>query len=161
MRDREDVAYVVAGGGAYHADLVSDRDALEPPVRDRTYAPGYLDGVEDLYALADAFVYVSHIDGYPKSVLESQLAGLPVAVNAAHGMVEQVDHGLTGLVLDEATPEAVVAAVERLLADPDERRALGDAARREVRRENNPAAVGTRLRGAVARIHADVGRVGA
>lgn len=161
MGRRDDVAYVVAGGGAYHGDLVSAMDGLDPTVRERTYAPGYLEGVEDLYALADGFVYVSHIDGYPKSVLEAQLAGLPVVVNAAHGMVEQVDHGRTGLVLDETTPGAVAAAVERLLAAPEERRALGDAARRAVRRENDPTVVGRRLRAAVARIHADLDRVGA
>lgn len=154
-RAETDVAYVVAGGGRYHDDLLAFLDTtIDPSARERMAAPGHVDTIEDLYALADVFVYVSHIDGYPNAVLEAQQAGLPVVVNAAHGMVEQVEHGRSGLVLDEVSPDAVAAHVGTLLDDPAERARLGRAARRRVVAENDPAEIGRQLFSALERIHA-------
>lgn len=153
-RTGTDVAYIVAGGGRYHDDLLAFLDgSIDPSVRSRMFAPGFVEPVEDLYALADVFVYVSHIDGYPNAVLEAQQAGLPVVVNAAHGMVEQVEHGRTGVVLDQVTPDAVAAHVGTLLDDPAERARLGRAGRRRVAAENDPAVIGRRLFSALERIH--------
>jgi glycosyltransferase involved in cell wall biosynthesis len=141
----EDAAYVVAGGGI-HLDAVRRAvDAVDDPaVRDRIYVVGYVDEVADLYALADAFVYVSHIDGYPRAVLEAQQSALPAVVNAAHGMVEQVEDGENGLVLEEATPDAVARRVTELL-EGDDRVRMGENARERVRTENDPAAIGDQL----------------
>ncbi|ELZ33431.1 group 1 glycosyl transferase [Halogeometricum pallidum JCM 14848] len=154
LASHDDVAYVVAGGGSYLEDVRAAVDAIaDPAVRDRIYALGFVENVADLYALADAFVYVSHIDGYPRSVLEAQQSALPAMVNAAHGMVEQVEDGETGVVLEEATAEQVAAQVTRLL-DDDGRARLGENARMRVRTENDPEAIGHQL---VAAIDAIVG----
>jgi len=76
LAENEGTAYVVAGDGPYHGDLneLIDREIDE---------------------------YVSHLDGYPNAVLEAQQAGLPVVANAAFGMVEQVEDGETGCLLDD------------------------------------------------------------
>ena len=47
--------------------------------------------------------------------------------------------------MDSAESGVVRDRVERLLADPDLRRRLGDAARQRVARENTPEAVSRRL----------------
>lgn len=148
LASHDDVAYVVAGGGSYLEDVRAAVDAADPAVRDRIYVLGFVDNVADLYAMADAFVYVSHIDGYPRSVLEAQQSALPAMVNAAHGMVEQVEDGETGVVLDEATSEQVAAQVTQLL-DDDDRARLGENARRRVRTENDPKAIGHQLVAAI------------
>ena len=150
----DDSAYVVAGGGPYHEDLVEtlDSEIDDPDVRDRIYAPGFVDAVDDLYALADGFVYVSHLDGYPNAVLEAQQAGLPVVANAAFGMVEQVEDGETGYLLDDPGPADVAEAVSTLIADPERRARLGRKARESVETENHPEAIGRRLVAALARI---------
>jgi glycosyltransferase involved in cell wall biosynthesis len=150
----DDSAYVVAGGGPYHEDLVKtlDSEIDDPDVRDRIYAPGFVEAVDDLYALADGFVYVSHLDGYPNAVLEAQQAGLPVVANAAFGMVEQVEDGETGYLLDDPGPADVAEAVSTLIADPERRARLGRNARESVEIENHPAAIGRHLVTALARI---------
>ena len=142
-----DLAYVIAGGGSRHEELVRylDETVEEPGVRERIRALGFVDDVADLYVAADVFVYVSYRDGYPNVVLEAQTAGLPVVANDAHGMREQIADGESGYLIDPAESGAVRDRVERLLADPDLRRRLGDAARERVARENTPEAVSRRL----------------
>lgn len=150
-----DVGYIVAGGGIFQQELRSYVDEELPEARDRIHVPGYVDDVELLYDVADAFVYVSYIDGYPNAVLEAQAAGLPVVANDSHGMVEQVEDGRTGLLVDPDEDAAVVAAVQRLLEEPELRRRLGTEARRRVERENSPERIGTEMLAAIDEVLTD------
>lgn len=144
-----DTGYVVAGGGIYLEALRSYVDEGAPGARDRIHLPGYVDDIEALYDTADAFVYVSHIDGYPNAVLEAQASGLPVVANEAHGMVEQIVDGESGLLVDPDEDGEITAAVEQLLEHPELRRRLGTEARRQVERENAPERIGTELLAAI------------
>jgi glycosyltransferase involved in cell wall biosynthesis len=45
------------------------------------------------------------------------------------GAAEAVKHGITGLLVPPDSTEALVEALDRLLADPDARRRMGTAAR--------------------------------
>lgn len=150
-----DVGYVVAGGGIYHRELRTYVDETVPEARERIYVPGYVEDVELLYDIADTFVYVSYIDGYPNAVLEAQAAGLPVVANEAHGMVEQIDSGRTGLLVNPDEDAAIVAAVQRLLEEPELRERLGTEARRRVERENAPERIGTEMLAAIDDVLAD------
>lgn len=147
LRADGDLAYLVAGGGQHHEALVSELDDRieEPSVRRRVHAPGYVERVADLYALADVFVYVSYLDGYPNVVLEAQTAGIPVVANDAFGMRDQITDGETGLLVDPDRPGAVRSAVDHLFEHPTDRRRLGEGGRRRALRENTPAAVAGRL----------------
>ena len=142
-----DLVYLIAGDGAHYDELVRylDETVENPAVRERIRTLGFVDDVVDLYAAADVFVYVSYRDGYPNVVLEAQTAGLPVVANDAHGMREQITDGESGYLIDPAESGALCDRVERLFADPDLRRRLGDAARERVARENTPEAVSRRL----------------
>jgi glycosyltransferase involved in cell wall biosynthesis len=50
-----------------------------------------------------------------------------------HGLPELVDDGVTGLLVPPEDDAATAKAVLSLLADPDRRRAMGQAAQRRVR----------------------------
>ncbi|MFZ9933674.1 MAG: glycosyltransferase, partial [Chthoniobacterales bacterium] len=54
---------------------------------------------------------------------------LPVVSTRLAGVPEMVVHGKTGLLVPPGDPTAVAEAVQRLLADPGEARALGAAGR--------------------------------
>lgn len=154
-----DLAYVVAGGGEYASELrsVLDERVDDPDARRRIHALGFVDGVADLYALADAFVYVSYLDGYPRVVLEAQEAGLPVVANDAFGMREQVEDGESGYLIDPEDPGALREAVSSLLAEPETRRRYGERGRDRVARENAPEVVGRRLEAFLRRLVAELG----
>lgn len=148
------LALVIAGGGPYHDDLLDFIEASidDPDVRRRIHAPGHADEVAHLYALADVFVYVSHLDGYPNVVLEAQSAGLPAVVNDAHGMREQVREGETGYRIDPAESGALRDRVQLLLSNDNLRESIGTGARRQVLVENSPTTIGDRLETAIENI---------
>ncbi len=157
LRDDPELAYVVAGGGEYLSALTATIDELvtDPDVRRRVRAVGYVESVQELYATADAFVYVSYLDGYPRVVLEAQEAGLPVVANDAFGMRQQVRDGESGFLIDPSTAGALRRAVGFLLENPDEARRFGERGRERVERENAPAEVGRQLEAFLGRLMTD------
>jgi glycosyltransferase involved in cell wall biosynthesis len=154
LQQDSDLAIVIAGGNTYHKDLEAHLDAAfdDPDVRSRIYAPGFVESIEDLYALADLFVYVSYLDGYPNAVLEAQTARLPVVANAAYGMVEQITDGETGFLIDPSNPGELRDRVELLLTDSEKRHRLGNGGRERAIRENSPDAISQQLRAFLASI---------
>jgi glycosyltransferase involved in cell wall biosynthesis len=83
------------------------------------------------YARADIFCLPSLQEGgVPLTLLQAMASGLPSVVTpAAQGPVRD---GKEGLVVAERSPEALSAALDRLMASAEERRAMGVAARAAV-----------------------------
>ncbi len=116
-----------------------DRAALEAEIRrlgigDRVRLVGERRDVPELLAGADLFVLPSASEGMPVSVLEAMAAGLPVVGSRVGGVPELVVDGETGLLVEPGDPEALAAAIGRLVADPELRRQLGDAGRERAQR---------------------------
>lgn len=85
-----------------------------------------------LFAL-DAFVYLSESEGLGSAALLAMAHGLPVIASDAGGLPEIVRDGETGLLIDNSTEE-LRAALERLLARPEQAAALGRQGRALVER---------------------------
>jgi phosphatidylinositol alpha-1,6-mannosyltransferase len=72
-------------------------------------------------------------EGFGIVFLEAAAAGVPQVAGASGGASEAVEHGVTGLVVDDpGDPGAVAEAIRTLLADPTGRRRMGRAARARV-----------------------------
>ncbi len=93
---------------------------------------GYRTDVAALLAAADIFTLPSHFEGLPMSVIEAMLTGLPVVATGIRGPREQVADGETGLLVPPATIAPLAAALNRLVADPALRAAMGEAGRRRA-----------------------------
>ena len=104
---------------------------------DRVHLAGRLepDAVAACLAAADALVLPSSVEGFPYVVLEAMASGRAVVATRVFGIVEQVDDGRTGLLVEPGDVEALAAAMARLVRDPDERRAMGRAGQQRFRRE--------------------------
>jgi glycosyltransferase involved in cell wall biosynthesis len=89
-------------------------------------------------AMANAAVYVlpSVEEPYPMTVLEAMSHGCPVVVTDSCGLAPLVARSGSGIVTSPGS-QAVGAAVEELLADPQRRRAMGQAAQRTVHNQLN------------------------
>lgn len=129
-RTRPEIVVVVIGpmdpakrGSLTQADL--DRARREAGV----VFLGERRDVEVLYPGFDLFVLASHREGFPRSAMEAAACGLPVVASDIRGCRQVVDHGHTGLLVPSRDPVALEAAVATLAADPDRRRAMGEAAR--------------------------------
>jgi colanic acid/amylovoran biosynthesis glycosyltransferase len=72
-------------------------------------------------------------EGLPVAVLEAMASGLPVIATKHAGIPEAVEHGVTGVLVDEGDAEAMAAAIVRLDSDPDLRAAMGAAGWRRAR----------------------------
>lgn len=75
---------------------------------------------------------VSGGEGLPRSVLEAMSFGRAVIATAVGGVPELIEHERSGLVVPPSAPQAMAAALRRLVRGPEERNRLGVAARERV-----------------------------
>jgi glycosyltransferase involved in cell wall biosynthesis len=117
---------LIAGSGPQEKEL----EELARELRVRARFLGSRDDVPELMAASDGFVQSSMVEGLPLALLEAAASGLPSVVSDAGGVSEVVLDGRTGWVVPLGDPQALGAAVSRLVAMPEEqRRRLGEAAR--------------------------------
>jgi polysaccharide biosynthesis protein PelF len=100
--------------------------------------------VPRLLAGLDALVWLSRGEGMPHVIAEAGAARLPVIATRDNGSEEQITDGETGLFVPHESPEAVAAAMLRLIDDPALRARLGGALRARVEREYSAEAVARR-----------------
>jgi len=83
--------------------------------------------------LSDAgmFVYITYSEGLGSGALLAMSAGVPVIASRVGGLVDVIEDGRTGLLVEnEAT--AIAAAIRKLRGDPELARHMGAAGRRRV-----------------------------
>lgn len=132
------VALDVCGDGPMRAQW--ERLAQEVGVADRVRFLGEVDDAElpELYRRAGIFVLPanSRAEAFGTVLLEAMASGLPcVTTEVGTGTSWVVRDGVTGLVVPAGNPEALTAALTRLLADLDERARMGAAGRARVEAE--------------------------
>lgn len=131
----------IVGDGPLRGDL--ERQVRELNLQELVVFAGALPFSEVLerYRLASAFVLPCIVasdgdrDGIPNAILEAMAAELPVVSTSISGIPEVVREGDTGLLVGEASAEAIADAVERLIDDPDLAAALGARGRTLVHDE--------------------------
>jgi glycosyltransferase involved in cell wall biosynthesis len=85
--------------------------------------------VPDLLRASDLFVHPSREEGFSNAILEAMAAGLPVVACDVGGNPEAVTDGETGRLVPSRNAAAFASAVVELLADPEKRKAMGEAGR--------------------------------
>jgi UDP-glucose:(heptosyl)LPS alpha-1,3-glucosyltransferase len=107
--------------------------AREAGVADRVLFTGFTDRVERLYAAVDAFLLPTPYDAFGMVVSEAMSSGLPVVVSREAGASEIIQHGVNGLLLEDAiSTEELAANMLYLSVDPSRAAAIGRAARKSV-----------------------------
>lgn len=127
------VRTVLVGDGPLKERIAAE--AALPPLAGRVHLVGARADASELMAAADLLVLSSRVEGIPGVLLEAAARGVPAVATHVGAVHEAIDDGRTGLLVPPGDPAALGAAVGRLLDDPDERRALGAAARERVRRD--------------------------
>lgn len=85
--------------------------------------------VPDLLRASDLFVHPSREEGFSNAILEAMTAGLPVVACDIGGNPEAVVDGKTGRLVPSRNAAAFASTVAELLADPEKRKAMGEAGR--------------------------------
>jgi glycosyltransferase involved in cell wall biosynthesis len=74
-----------------------------------------------------------HLDGIPNVLIESASLGVPVISTEVSGIPELVENGVNGLLVPPRDSQALAAAIQRLMADPEMQRDFACNGRSKVR----------------------------
>ncbi|MGA7576840.1 MAG: glycosyltransferase [Desulfobaccales bacterium] len=100
--------------------------------------------IRPLFRQAGVLALSSRSESLPNVVLEAMAAGLPVAATAVGGVPEMVTPAQTGWLAPPGDPPELAAILGRMLANPEQCRAMGRAARRRVERDFSLSAMVSR-----------------
>jgi glycosyltransferase involved in cell wall biosynthesis len=117
-----------------------ERPLIEEQVRqrglaDRVRLVGHRDDVPPWLGIMDVLVHPSLMEGMSNAVLEAMAAALPVVATAVGGTPEIVQHGVTGLLVPPATPQALAGAMMSYVENDRARLAHGAAGRERAEKD--------------------------
>ena len=125
-----DASLVVVGDGGERAGL--EDLARDVGVAARLEWKGWRDEPRTCLPDFDVVAFPSRFEGFPLAVLEALLARCAVVATDVGSTSEAVVDGETGLLVPPDDPDALAAAIRRLLADEGLRSRLGENGRRLV-----------------------------
>lgn len=113
---------VIVGDGPERETL--DTAARSEGINAGVIFTGQLSDVQPYYAAADVFVLPSHSEGSPNVLLEAMAANLPIVATAVGGVPEIVESDESALLVPANDPQAMAAAIARVLGNQDFARRL-------------------------------------
>jgi glycosyltransferase involved in cell wall biosynthesis len=124
---------LIVGSGAGQA--LSVEDAIRERVArgdlaGRVIVTGRVENVDDYLRASDIFAFPSVFEGLGLSLIEAQACGLACIASKTGGIVDVIEDGRTGLLVNPGQANDLAAAIGALLSDEDRRAMLGAAARR-------------------------------
>ena len=135
------LARVAAEGGPTPVVVLFGRGPLRGRVEEEASAlglsswvrfAGFRDDLPRWLSSFDALVHPAHMEGLGVAALQAGAAGIPVIGSRAGGIPEIVLHEETGLLVEHDRPEPLARALASLLARPEDRGAMGEAARMRI-----------------------------
>jgi len=75
--------------------------------------------VAKYYQAADVYIHAARADTFPNTILEALACGTPVVATAVGGIPEQVQDGVTGLLVPKGDIEAMTKAIIILLTNDE------------------------------------------
>jgi len=129
-RRREDVLFVIVGDGSEREIL--ERIVMDKGLQDRVLFLGWQTEIETVYKAIDLLVLTSKNEGTPVAVIEAMASGCPVVAAPVGGVVDLIEHGVTGLLAGAEDSDDFVKKVEQILDRPELRQSLTEGARKFV-----------------------------
>jgi len=140
INEKFDVQLDVFGDGPLRGSLESLINELE--LRDRVKLHGRATQPEVARAIQRSHIFVlpsvtasdGDEEGTPTAILEAMASGLPVVSTRHSGIPEQVEDGVSGLLVAERDALGLANALKELLQHPARGSAMGGAGRRQAER---------------------------
>ena len=128
--DFPDVEFQIVGDGPRRSEL----EALVRSRRldDRVSFLGHREDVGRLLSEASIFALPSRSEAFPNGAIEAMAAGLPVVASAVGGLLDLIEHGRTGLLIEPGNPTALADALRQLLTNQTAAARIGEHARAHV-----------------------------
>ena len=144
-----EVSFSIAGDvlePAYFAELQTLIQDLD--LANHFHFDGGVTNLRQHLAGADIFVLPSRSEGFSNAIIEAMASSLPVVATDVGGNGEAVKDGITGFLVPSEDPDALSAAILRLLSDPFQAKAMGAAGRNLVAERFTTEAMMNQIAGA-------------
>jgi len=124
---------LLVGGGSLEEKFKQMIDELG--ITDSSIITGQIpfNKVADYHNQLSIAVYVSKVESFGVSILESSACEIPVVVSDVGGLREVVENDVTGLIVKANDIEATADAIDKLVLDKELREKFGNAGRVRVR----------------------------
>ena len=122
-RNHPDVRIVVAGDGPMREEIEQEAKRAELPIE----FVGWVLDIESILALSELMILTSDNEGTPLSLIQAQMAGLPVVATDVGSVSEIVLDNETGIVVPTNT-ESINEAIDKLLLNRELSRIMGQKA---------------------------------
>ncbi|MBU7017907.1 MAG: glycosyltransferase family 4 protein [Theionarchaea archaeon] len=132
LAEHTNLCYTIVGDGLF--SHVLEEEIKKMKNADRVSYVGYQEKIEDFFGKSDIFLHFSRLDGFPGAVVEAMACELPVVANRYEAMMEQIEDGVTGILVDEST---LKDALTLLIEHEDLRIAMGKEARQTIEKKFN------------------------
>jgi glycosyltransferase involved in cell wall biosynthesis len=119
-----DVRLTLAGGGPDRGRL--EAQARQLGIAERVVFAGWKsqDELRDLYLNSDLCVLSSFAEGVPVVLMEAMATGVPCVAPRINGIPELIRDGIDGLLFTASNVQELVAAIGKLMDDPELRRSM-------------------------------------
>lgn len=127
------IVYLIVGQGGYRSEL--ERLAGEVGVANHVIFTGFIDDRDVLsyFRTADIFIMVSRtieekgdVEGFGISYIEANMCKKPVVAGRSGGVVDAVEDGVNGLLVDPMNIDKISNAIVKLALDKNLREGLGE-----------------------------------
>ncbi|MDA7977332.1 MAG: glycosyltransferase [Pirellulales bacterium] len=149
-KTRDDVIFHLAGEGPMRTELEAQIKSLN--LSEHVELHGMVGDVPEFLRHIDLAVLCSRNEGLPHAILEYMASRTPTIATAVGGNVEIVQDGIIGLLVPPQDAQALAEAVLKLVADPQRRHEMGQAAWTRVREYYSTQAMIDRFEGLYHRI---------
>jgi len=136
MHQSQRCQFLLAGEGPLESQVRQTIGRLG--LADRCQLLPFQEDIRPILQEADVLVLTSQEESFGLVLVEAGAFGLPVIATRTQGPTEIVLDGQTGLLVPVADPAALATAMDRLAADPAQRRRMGQAGAERVRQLFHP-----------------------
>ncbi len=119
--------------GPWDTEAEVDKDIRKKLESDlRVEITGSVNDVRPFYEKMRVLCFPSHREGFPNVVMEAAAMGVPVVGARAVGTIDAIVDGQTGVLVNIGDTQALAAALEQYLTDPQLAKKHGEIGRRRV-----------------------------
>jgi glycosyltransferase involved in cell wall biosynthesis len=128
-----DIKVIFVGDGPFRDNL--ENLCRQLGVEDKTIFTGYRSDIKGILSAIDIKVIPSLAEGFPMVTLEAMAMAKPIVATCIDGITEQITDGVDGILVPPRDPNALAAAINKIIEDKEFASSLGSAARKRVERE--------------------------
>jgi glycosyltransferase involved in cell wall biosynthesis len=126
---------LIVGEGKLMKNLVHQARELE--IKQNLKFTGYQEDMRPIYELIDIFVLPSLSEGMPNAVMEAMAWGKPIVASAVGGVLELIEHQVTGILIPPGDPEKLAEALTKISRNIEWANQIGQNARLSVIKKYN------------------------